>query len=102
MLPGIDYALSRIHTYISKLVKRLTSTQMPSSSLIKPSKRDIDETKWFEHAVNGGTLILEGIRQAAQFAPVPFLQQAADAALTIVKIVQVCCSHDDLISALYV
>jgi len=79
-----------------------TSTLMPSSSLNKPPKRDVEGTKWFEHAVNGGTLILEGINQATQFAPVPFLQQAADAALTIVKVVQVCCSHDALISALYV
>jgi len=44
---------------------------------------------WFEASVNGGSLILGVLKEAAEFAPVPFLKQAAGTTLKIVSTVQV-------------
>ena len=55
----------------------------------KDKKKRDDDFDWFQASVNGGVLILQGVQQAAQLAPVPFLQQAATATLQIVSTVQV-------------
>jgi len=51
----------------------------------REKKKGLD---WVEASVNGGVLILSLVKEAAEFAPVPFLKQAAGTTLRIVNTVQ--------------
>ena len=46
--------------------------------------------KIVENVLQGATLTLDTIRQMAQFAPVPYLSEAAGLVLKIFEIVQAC------------
>ena len=45
---------------------------------------------WFETTVNGGAVVLSVLKDAAAFAPLPYLRGAAATSLNIIQIAQVC------------
>ncbi len=59
----------------------------------KEGKYDDSGFTWFETSVNGGVHVLQILRQVAAKAPIPYLTQAAGAALVIIKIAQVRFCH---------
>ena len=61
----------------------------PQPDTGKKSKKKKEGFDWFEASINGGSLILGVLKEAAEFAPVPFLKQAAGTTLKIVSTVQV-------------
>jgi len=44
---------------------------------------------WFETSVNGGVHVLQILKQVAGKTPIPYLTQAAGAALVVIQIAQV-------------
>ena len=48
---------------------------------------------WFETSVNGGVHVLQILRQVSAKAPIPYLTQAAGAALVVIQIAQVRFCH---------
>ena len=44
---------------------------------------------WFETAVNGSAVILSALKDAASYAPLPYIRSAAATTLTIIQIGQV-------------
>ncbi|KAF4611547.1 hypothetical protein D9613_004497 [Agrocybe pediades] len=51
-------------------------------------KTNSTKANWLEMSVNGGALLLGIVRDAAGFAPIPYLKQAAGVTLRIVEVVQ--------------
>ncbi|CAA7270604.1 unnamed protein product [Cyclocybe aegerita] len=54
----------------------------------KGKKKREKGTDWFEAGVQGGTILLALVKEAAEFAPVPYLKIAAGTTLKIVTTVQ--------------
>jgi hypothetical protein len=62
---------------------------MAPKGLKAGKKKPID---WVETGIQGTTLALSLVNDAAQYAPVPYLRQAAGTTLKILSLVQVCIS----------
>ncbi|KAF9523102.1 hypothetical protein CPB83DRAFT_63851 [Crepidotus variabilis] len=58
------------------------------NELTSTTKKSPSPSTWKETFANGAILSLEVVEQAAKFAPVPYLADAAGSALSIVKIIQ--------------
>ncbi|PPQ79736.1 hypothetical protein CVT25_003303 [Psilocybe cyanescens] len=58
-----------------------------SSKPVGTSRKD-HGTDWIEATINGGSVLLNIVREASSVAPVPYLKQAAGVTLKIVEIVQ--------------
>ena len=55
----------------------------------KKKKKVEGEFSWFETTVNGGAVILTILVNASNFAPVPYLRNAAATTLSLIQIAQV-------------
>jgi hypothetical protein len=55
----------------------------------KKKKAEPGGFTWFETGVNGGAIVLSVLKDAAAFAPLPYLRGAAATSLNIIQIAQV-------------
>jgi len=56
---------------------------------LKSSKKD-KPNDWVEDGIQGSTLVLPLITEAAELAPIPYLKEAARSTLKILTTVQAC------------
>jgi len=58
----------------------------------KSSNKGKKSTNWVDNSIQGTTLVLSLVVEAAKYAPFPYLNQAAGTTLKIINTIQVCIS----------